>query len=394
MRPIATPLLIIFILLALVTYPALSFQGAQNGVKLWLNVVFPALLPFFIASELLMNSGLVHFFSILLEPLMRPLFRLPGSASLVLCAGYTSGYPIAAVMIARLRRDGLCTPGEAARLLSFSSNASPLFMLTAVAVGMLGNQQLGLYIAASHYLANLTIGLLLRFFNAPPRTGFASPFHTGVLLQRAWREYLLIQSRDNRPVGKILADAVRQSVNNLLAIGGYVVFFAVLINLFKELQIIHHTAALLAQTLTPLGLPAEITPALAAGLWEMTVGCQQATMAPAELLTKLQAISIILAWSGISVLTQTAAMLAGSGVSLRLFLLMRPVHAALACLYITIFYKHFSPVQPAVVLNTPAFDLSTPTLAWLYCLKMILLLPGGIIIMTAITSIIKRLVLK
>lgn len=390
MRPVVTPLVIIAILLALVSFPALSFQGAINGVRLWLNVVFPALLPFFIASELLMNSGLVHFFSILLEPLMRPLFCLPGSASLVLCAGYTSGYPIAAVIIARLRREGLCTPEEAARLLSFSSNASPLFMLTAVAVGMLGQQQLGLYIAGSHYLANLTIGLLLRVFYPAGPVVQTVPAHPGNLLRRAWREYLFIQHRDDRPAGKILADAVRQSVLNLLTIGGYIVFFAVLINLFKELHIIHLTAALLARLLTPLGLPVEITPALAAGLWEMTVGCQQAALAPAALLPKLQAISIILAWSGISVLTQTAAMLAGSEVSLRLFLLMRPVHAALACLYITVFFKFLPPAPAAAVLNAALPGPSAPAAAWANCLKM-LMLPGMVLLLIATASAIRRL---
>ncbi|MGQ9557998.1 MAG: sporulation integral membrane protein YlbJ [Desulfurispora sp.] len=390
MRPVVTPLVIISILLALISFPALSFQGAINGVRLWLNVVFPALLPFFIASELLMNSGLVHFFSILLEPLMRPLFRLPGSASLVLCAGYTSGYPIAAVIIARLRREGLCTTEEAARLLSFSSNASPLFMLTAVAVGMLGQQQLGLYIAGSHYLANLTIGLLLRVFYPAGPAGPTFPAHPGNLLQRAWKEYLYIQHRDDRPAGKILADAVRQSVLNLLTIGGYIVFFAVLINLFKELHIIHLTAALLARVLIPLGLPVEITPALAAGLWEMTVGCQQASLAPAALLGKLQAISIILAWSGISVLTQTAAMLAGSGVSLRLFLLMRPVHAALACLYITIFFKLLPPAPATAALNTALPGSPVPAAAWANCLKM-LLLPGAALLLITTASAIRRL---
>lgn len=389
MRPVVTPLVIIAVLLALISFPALSFQGALNGVRLWLNVVFPALLPFFIASELLMNSGLVHFFSILLEPLMRPLFRLPGSASLVLCAGYTSGYPIAAVIIARLRRENLCTPEEAARLLSFSSNASPLFMLTAVAVGMLGQQQLGLYIAGSHYLANLTIGVLLRVFYPADPVVQAIPAHPGNLLRRAWREYLVIQHRDDRPAGKILADAVRQSVLNLLTIGGYIVFFAVLINIFKELHIIHHTADLLARVLTPLGLPVEITPALAAGLWEMTVGCQQASLAPAALLARLQAISIILAWSGISVLTQTAAMLAGSGVSLRLFLLMRPVHAALACLYITVFFQLSPPAPAAAVLNTALPAPAVPA-AWTSCGKM-LLLPGLVMLLITTVSAIRRL---
>jgi nucleoside recognition membrane protein YjiH len=38
-------------------YPQVVFNGALLGLQTWWNIVFPALLPFFIASELLMNFG-------------------------------------------------------------------------------------------------------------------------------------------------------------------------------------------------------------------------------------------------------------------------------------------------------------------------------------------------
>ena len=52
--------------------PAGCLPGGLTGLKTWWNIVFPALLPFFIASELLMSFGVVHFMGVLLEPVMRP----------------------------------------------------------------------------------------------------------------------------------------------------------------------------------------------------------------------------------------------------------------------------------------------------------------------------------
>ncbi len=67
-----------FMTISMVQYPKEAFDSAVMGLNLWWNVVFPALLPFFILSEILMGLGAVHFIGVLLEPLMRPLFNVPG----------------------------------------------------------------------------------------------------------------------------------------------------------------------------------------------------------------------------------------------------------------------------------------------------------------------------
>ena len=72
----------------IVAYPDISFQASLDGLKLWFEVVLPALLPFFIMAELLMGLGVVHFLGSLLEPIMRPLFRVPGAGGF--CPGHGS----------------------------------------------------------------------------------------------------------------------------------------------------------------------------------------------------------------------------------------------------------------------------------------------------------------
>lgn len=74
----------VFITVSMVQYPKESFDSAIMGLNLWWNVVFPALLPFFILSEILMGLGVVHFIGVLLEPLMRPLFNVPGVGAFAL----------------------------------------------------------------------------------------------------------------------------------------------------------------------------------------------------------------------------------------------------------------------------------------------------------------------
>ena len=78
----------VFITVSMVQYPKESFDSAIMGLNLWWNVVFPALLPFFILSEILMGLGVVHFIGVLLEPLMRPLFNVPGVGALELSTSW------------------------------------------------------------------------------------------------------------------------------------------------------------------------------------------------------------------------------------------------------------------------------------------------------------------
>ena len=71
---------LIFIIL-IVTYPKQSLSASLKGLDTWLNIVLPALLPFFIASEIMIELGFVDFLSVLLSPIIRPLFNCPGHSS-------------------------------------------------------------------------------------------------------------------------------------------------------------------------------------------------------------------------------------------------------------------------------------------------------------------------
>jgi nucleoside recognition membrane protein YjiH len=93
------------------------------ALKLFFEVVFSSLLPFFILSDVLLSTGMVHYLGV--EPLMRPLFKVPGVGSFVFTMGLATGYPMDAVLTAKFCKQGLCTQYERERLLAFSNSAEP-----------------------------------------------------------------------------------------------------------------------------------------------------------------------------------------------------------------------------------------------------------------------------
>ncbi len=338
--------------IAMITHPGLAFEGATTGLKVWWNIVFPSLLPFFIASEILISFGLVGFMGVLLEPVMRPLFNVPGCGSFVLCVGYTSGYPVAAMVTARLRSQGLCTRVEAERLMCFTSNSSPLFMIVAVSAGMFGRPELAVVIAASHYLANLALGIVMRFYGGRDREQLplrGRPY--GSLPARAFGELSRAWRQETRHPGKIAGDAVRNAVGNLLNIGGFIILFAVIIRILSETGLIDGLAGLLGTLLLPLGFAPEIMPALAAGFFEITIGAKLASESSAPIIQKVAAVGMILAWSGLSVLAQVAGMISETDIRMFPFVCARVAHAALAAAFTFILLGPAAPL---------ACDLAVP----------------------------------
>ena len=94
-------LAVTLIVIAMLLWPEETYQGALYGLELWATILVPSLLPFFIIAEIIMSLGIVRMLGVLMEPLMRPLFNLPGSASFVIAMGFTSGFPMGAVLTKR-----------------------------------------------------------------------------------------------------------------------------------------------------------------------------------------------------------------------------------------------------------------------------------------------------
>lgn len=62
----------------LVIFSKSNLVAAKEGLLLWANNIVPSLLPFFIATELLGYTNVVTILGRILNPIMKPLFNIPG----------------------------------------------------------------------------------------------------------------------------------------------------------------------------------------------------------------------------------------------------------------------------------------------------------------------------
>ncbi|MEW6398753.1 MAG: sporulation integral membrane protein YlbJ [Bacillota bacterium] len=333
---------------ALIVYSEEAFQAALAGMKIFWEIVFPSLLPFFVLSEVMLALGVVHFLGVIFEPLMRPLFNVPGAGAFVMSMGLAAGYPMDAVITAKFRKQGLCNQAEAERLLAFTNTADPLFMFGAVAVGMFRLPGLGAVLALAHYLGAFCVGLTFRFYrrSAPssPALGMnhvaGGPLaagNTGTrhrnLLVRAARALIRARREDGRPFGRILSDAVNESVKTLLMICGFIMLFSVLIQVLHALGAVAIIAAPLRVLLTVVHLDPSLADGLLRGLFEIDLGAMATSSAPAPLAQRAIVASAIIAWSGLSVHAQVVSVMAGSDVRMTPFVAARVLHAGYSALF-------------------------------------------------------------
>ncbi len=346
--------------LSMVRAPDAAFDSAMEGLRVWWEIVFPALLPFFIGCELLMGFGVVNFMGVFLEPLMRPLFNVPGAGSFVMAMGLASGYPIGAILTRRLRQENLCNRVEAERLLAFCNTADPLFMVGAVAVAMLGNVKLGAIIAAAHYISSVVVGLCMRFYKRHEAQSPQIGEPRGNIVVRALRELYRARRRDGRPLGQLLGDAVKNSVNSLLMIGGFIILFSVIMRMATVTGLVSLIAHGVDWILALFGLSPALGEAFVSGVFEITIGCNVASQALAPIMEQVILISAIIAWSGFSVHAQVAAIINDTDIRIGPYLLARVLQAVVAGAVTWLLWNHMSPT--AAVTTLPVF-LQTQTRA-------------------------------
>lgn len=398
-RRLAIPIACVVFVLCLLIFSKTAVSAAARGLRLWFDVVFPSLFPFFVASEILKSSGFSKTAGILLEPVMRPLFNVSGGGSLALLMGVAGGYPAGAKITCDLLKAKHISKTEAERLLAFTNNSGPLFITGAVATGMYGSPDLGFFLLACHILACLTVGVLFRFYRPGSGTGDNAGSGTGgkggtfARFRQGLRQPL---GPGKAEAAAAFGDAVKNSVSLILAIGGFIILFSVIISLLLETGAIGSLSAALAALLSPLGVSRDTLAALLSGFFEITTGSSLASrlqgISPEQ---QLSAASFIIGWAGLSVHSQVLSITAGTGVSIKPYLTGKLLQAVIASAYtwcgIKLLGLNFTLSKPAMV------QFPAPAAGWLEAasfsltrLAFILLALAGLILFSGLYSSAKK----
>jgi sporulation integral membrane protein YlbJ len=217
-------------------------------------------------------------------------------------------------------------------------------MFGAVAIGMLGTPALGAVLAGSVYGANIIVGLLFRFygrreeslqlpFDRPSRGSAVNPF------SRASQKLRSAQ-KSNQPLGIAFAESTKKNVAILLQIGGYIVFFSVLIRLLKHwsvLSILSRIPAKLIEFVYAIHSGEDpgdniigMCEAVFTGLVEQALGSSAAASVMPTLASQVGAIAFLMGCGGLCVFAQVSGIVSKTDLRMKPFLIARLLHGILA----------------------------------------------------------------
>ncbi|GAY76451.1 membrane protein [Sporolactobacillus inulinus] len=337
----------------MVCYPEVAVGGSIKGLTIWWNQVFPALFPFFVLAELMISFGVVNFAGILMEPLMRPIFRLPGIGGFVLMMGVVSGFPAGARITADLYKDKKLTKSEAERLASFTNFSNPLFIFSVTAVQFFHQASLGIIFALSHYFGNLCVGLTMRFFSnskkgqIPSKSARDSFMHLSVCTKSVLRT--ISRSEKNRRCRRVIG-------YDTLGNWRFHRSFSMLYQLFLNIGAINLLGEVLSICFKWIGFSPELGSAVIPGLFELTIGDKSvAELTSVPLIEQVVVVSGLLGFCGFSIQAQAVSILSQAGLSSRLFLIGRILQMIYSSIAAFLLFHVFS-TNSSTVETTTAFS--------------------------------------
>ena len=336
---------IFFCLIGLIVFPSESLDASTRGLELWWTIIFPSLLPFFILSDLLPQSNWTSYLGRLMEPLMKPVFNVSGQGAIVLLLGFSSGFPVGAKMSVKLYNEGKLSLIDAQRLVCFTNGASPIFIMGAIAAGLLHTPKIGILLLIAHYLGNIIIGILAG------------------RLTRGGKSAL-----DDRPIpaklqpfsfGHALQTAVVTSVQQLLVIGGLIIFFSVISELAVRFHLFDLPVSLLNEAGTFVNLSSDWATGFLVGILEISNGVATVANADHGFLFTCVLILAIVSFGGFCIHAQIIACIHDSPIRYYPFLLWRIVHLFISPILFIILFR-FIESYPSLL---PLFGSSVSTVS-------------------------------
>ena len=326
---------IIFVLftIALVLFSKDNLAAAKSGLILWANSVVPSLFPFFIATELLSYTNVIDYLGKFFNCIMRPLFNVPGEGSFPFIMGIISGYPTGAKIVSKFKKDGICSPIEAERLLAFTNNSGPLFIIGTVGISLFGNTEIGLLLFITHLLACITVGIIFRFWKFKSTSNSINKI-----------PYFKEKTSANiNSLGKILGLSITNATHTVMLIGGFVVLFSVIISIINKSGILNILSALIIPVFKILKINPEFSSGFISGIIELTNGVNIVANIPEKAISiNIILCAFLLGFGGISVILQVFSIVSEENISIKPYIIGKLLQGLFAAFYTYLFIQNFS----------------------------------------------------
>lgn len=294
--------LILFIIF-LIMFSKTNILAVQNAISLFFEKVFPSLFPFFIAADLLSHTNIINILNTILSPIMKPLFNVSGKGAFPFIMGIISGYPTGAKIVSDFRKNNICTKVECERLLAYTNNSGPLFIIGTVGSSLFLSTEIGILLLITHIFGTLTVGIIFRFYK-----------------NNYYRNENIVNELDIDNFSSILTESIFNSFKTTGMIFGFIILFSIINNILLTSGILKlFPSAIIGSILSTC---------------EITNGINYISMIKSSNLTiQLILTSFFLGFGGISVLMQVYSIISKTDLSIKPYILGKLLHGLTSAIY-------------------------------------------------------------
>ncbi len=319
----------------LILFSSSNILAAKTGLKLWAISVVPTLFPFFVATELLIKTNFPYFLGSIFNIFMKPLFNIRGEGSFAIIMGIISGYPVGAKIACNFRKNNILSKTECERLLSFTNNSGPLFIIGTVGINMFGSSTIGILLLITHIFACFTVGFLFRFW----KHGNAESTSSVVFNDKNNQSKNQLSLSN---LGEALSSSITNATSTILMIGGFIVIFSVIVSILQSSSILYVISNIFVPIFDVLHIPSCFIAPFLTGILEITNGISLISSIPIKSISiNIILTSFLLGIGGISVFLQVLSIVSKTDLSIKPYVIGKILHGFFAAFYTFLFMQIF-----------------------------------------------------
>lgn len=301
----------------LMSSSSLARDSISTAISNCLFSLIPTLFPYFVISSLLCSLDFGTLLSHIFSKPFKLLFGVSGIGALPLFLGILGGYPTGVRTVCTLYSQGKLSKPEADRLLLFTGNTGPAFIIGVAGLGIFSSIKVGIILYAAHVLSAMILGIL-----------FCS-----ILGNVSQDNVITSENKVSGNLSVIFTEAVNSAIHTCINITAFVMLFSFLTALLTWLGII----SVICSVLSGFGADPLKAKALILGFLEISVGLDSVSTFSENFSFSLPAIAAILSWGGISVHCQSLSFISPLGLHGKGYIFSKLLHGALSAFIVKAF---------------------------------------------------------
>lgn len=330
---------VLFFLL-LILYSDTAKYGALKGLNLCFSIAIPTLFPFFVASSLLSQTGVITSIGNKIGFIINKLYGLPKNCCGVLLLGLVGGYPVGISATCELYKNGEITKKQAEHLIGFCNNTGPAFIIGVCGVGIFKNIKIGVLLYLIHII---------------------SAFITGKFFCLKSDKQQKIKSKKHIDFSSALVSSCESAAQTSIKVVSFLTFFSVICYILNDLNVIFIIKSFISPVFDFLNIPVEIIYPVFYGFIELTFGLNEiSNYQNFSYAVLIPTLSFMLAFGGLSVIFQSISILKSFNLCTKNCIIGKFIHSIISFI-ISLLIIPFLP-KAVFVMSTGLFmpSLSKP----------------------------------